>query len=525
MKLLIPLLLVAAFPAHAGEPVSFSLGILDQAERALEAEYREAKAAGNAAGALSNALHETFGDGRVPTELERAVIAGRISNWTERQSRLHFEYDEITQVKTETFLAHSFSTLALAHLDALQSLPEGNRGPLQERFEKLKKAYLEYHANRSLYGTPKDSFRIGSFEKFFRSARAYVESIERAFDSHGAKGRAHQLRRARQLQALGALLRGIWFNHYHILKGLGMLVAPEWTSLYRNAMSTVNRLALGTGRALGHTVELKWEEGVTALPATDENTINIYVCNHTDMLFDMVTLGKISELIGAPMMAVSKTGALPETLGFRAKAEGHPAVIGVGPDINGNRQDPVGTIISRLNAQRGRPYGQMITHVYIYPEGNLPPGLGDTRVVQPNFSRRLVQGIRDLGYGVNVVTLTSAEGHRFIGADRLFGPNEPGQEELDLHIHRPLNTAMVDQLLQEDQSLNYLIRATWATALPTDETRWAGQFRTHELARRLQNYVHDRNVASYLPRCADHLRGMAPAAIQAPTLPATLFRR
>jgi hypothetical protein len=154
--------------------------------------------------------------------------------------------------------------------------------------------------------------------------------------------------------------------------------------------------------------------------------------------------------------------------------------------------------------------------------------MGETRPVRDKFSSEFIGRIRAAGYRVNIIPLTSYDSYRFLNAHRFFGPNEPGQENLELRVHRTLTTKVVDLLLMNDLAMNRVIRGMWLQTLPTSDTRLAGTFRVTEVFRRIREFVQNRLPTSGPAACRSYLENLeadAAAAASRNTIPVPALSR
>jgi 1-acyl-sn-glycerol-3-phosphate acyltransferase len=229
----------------------------------------------------------------------------------------------------------------------------------------------------------------------------------------------------------------------------------------RNVKRVLNQLAANKKLK----VKIEGEENLWRAPESRE--IDIFMPTHFQPDNDSLILGRLSPndaLIFARPDGFA--GVDNPELGklYRQVLERGQSFISVG-----SQATPIETTLQKLR--------DGVSHsIWIYPEGNMSAGFGETRPLQKTFSLRFLKALRKAGYRMRLIPITALNSDTFLHSAS--SPSDAGSE-FQVKVHRPLSPDETEFLLgATDKSvIDQIIRGLWHETLPTDANRFQGQLR------------------------------------------------
>ncbi len=360
-------------------------------------------------------------------------------------------------------------------LELSTELEQGQLGVSNRQREQLEKLatliqvqHTSYLENLDQYGKPKDWKRGEAIRKFFVGSQKFFTLFQQYTNPLATPA---QPKLKHKLALLGRKIKA------------ALLMAPRIASilveLVRNRESTneggspliasINALVRTWTKAFNFQVEVSGKENIPTL--REAGTVNILAPTHRDEIFDNMTMAAL----GTDDMYIF--GAVdhfaPKIIGNLADRSHSFVVVGRGSG------KPIDKIVHEVGAGGSRT-------IYIYPEGTVSAGIGETHPPRENFVHSLVLRLKHEGYKVNLIPITLMNSSRFLGQ-----VEEPSQNIQRAVVHEPINDAMLTQLLRngDEQAVSRVLRAIWLETLETNASELMGQLRTTAFKESLASYL------------------------------------
>lgn len=377
--------------------------------------------------------------------------------------------DGLVKIKLDYIIDVTMNTHQVIKQNVLPDLiNEHFQQAIKPSMDKLENLFTAFKESRSVYGQPIDGpTRITFYRKFFAQVQQFDKKLaELESKRQIPAAKISVLRRARE--TLGRV--------FAELANLAKLI-PEMGRMARVAFlpkaskpgkidftANLNKSFRKFAEVMGVSVEIEGREKIPA--QSDPKVVNVFAPTHRHPTNDSLIMSHIMPddalLFGAGDQFVPG-GAGKFLANLLDKADGF-VMVGRGSD------KPIEEAVEQMKSTGSR-------NLFIYPEGAVSTGLGETRPPRPKFSTGLLNRLKSEGYKVNLIPITYTNADRVL---HLGGLGPEGEEKtLRAKIHDPLTPERVEMMLSsgDEQMVNRYLRGVWLSDLPTDENRISGQWR------------------------------------------------
>lgn len=390
--------------------------------------------------------------------------------------------DNLIKAKLDYVIDETMDVHQIVKQDLLSTMDEKTRKSLKPMMAEIEKLYKEFKDARRFYGQPVDGpTRTIFFRKFF----SQVKNLEDQLAQWENKGQVPAekvgiLQRAREtLARVFTSLTNLAKLAPDLGRAIRMAILPKASEPGKiDFSSTLNKVGRKVAEVSGISVEVEGREKVPVL--SDPKVVNLYTATHRHPANDMMVMSHFMPddalLFGAGDQFVpGKVGK--KMADMLDKREGF-VMVGRGSD------KPIESAVAQMKSTGSRS-------LFIYPEGSVSTGLGETRPVREKFSTGLLKRLRDEGYKVNLIPVTyeNTDKPLHIGG---IGP-EGDDKTFHAKIHDPVTPERLEMMLNsgDDQMVNRYLRSVWLQDLPTDENRIAGQLRVSALKKIVPEKLND----------------------------------
>ena len=398
------------------------------------------------------------------------IDAGRLSHWFGEQQTFFHSMDRLAQDQQAFFIERSWKNM----MSLLSHIPPG--GSFKSRLKKVNQDIVElrkrYEAWQSLspgYGISKDYRRIRAYVKYFSHYKKILDGL--GFKERAKKPWQKKLKKTIVSKS---------FNHISILKEAFFPKKRKHEDQPLTKLMIKERRALmDVFEPLGLNVDV---EGIENIPSQyyeklpDSMTVNVFAYMHGNSMLDEYVKANVKL---PHFMVVWAIGAGPMPGLLKKALEKSPSVVAVG---GGN--DTVALTLDRLKQK-------FTNNIAIHPQGQenifnevMPP--------HQNFSEKFLRSLRDAGYKVNLIPVSSVYAPNFINGKIDDVLAFEGGKTIKVIIDPPLNDDVLGWLFEQKQGgdkINTILRRIWLSHMVTDQRQLHGMLRPEYIYDRMEGIL------------------------------------
>ncbi|MFK7823718.1 MAG: hypothetical protein AB8G05_06165 [Oligoflexales bacterium] len=413
-----------------------------------------------------------------PLDIERSL-----ENWNQEISRFYQQLDSFILEQQLFYLEESFENARALYvrIGEVRSYQKDLK-VVTKIFSLLQVYYNRYLSNLEAFATGKDYRRINPYINYFRQYRDLL-----GFLNYTKKRKKPWNKKLRQ-----TVIR-------HSMQNPGLIKEVFRPKNRTSSSQPLTELVIREGQLLRDVfdnlevqVEINGQENIPSqnFHHLDTNkVVNIFAHQHGHGIIDELIKAHIPIPHYMIMWAV-KIGPIPRFM--HPYLEQSASVIPVGA-----RKDALTSTMDRLEQK-------FSDNIAIHPQGELNI-FNEVMPVHKNFSHRYLKTLRENGYHINLIPVSSQYAPVFLTGCLDDMKAHPGGNLIKASIEPVLNSNILDALLRTEagyDTLIHLLRLIWLEKAVTDEAQILGGLRTQAIEEKFRQRLGDFISADHLGKAA-----------------------
>ena len=413
-----------------------------------------------------------------PIDIER-----KLETWNQEISAFYQHLDSFILEQQIFYLEESYKNAKALYLRVCEVRRyQKDFKAIKKIFMLLEASYQRYHDNLDAFATGKDYRRINAYVRYFRHYRALLQYLN--YTEKRTKPWHKKLKQT--------VIR-------HSMRNPGLIKEVFRPKSRSFPSQPLTELVIREGQLLRDVfdtlkmkVEINGKENIPTqnIHSIDSNkVVNIFAHQHGHGIIDELIKAHIPIPHYMIMWAV-KIGPIPRFM--QPYLEESASVIPVGAE-----KDALTSTMERLDQK-------FSDNIAIHPQGELNI-FNEIMPVHRNFSHRYLKTLRENGYHVNLIPVSSQYAPVFLTGSLDDMKAHPDGSCVKASIEPSLNPQALDTLLDSESgydTLVYLLRLIWLEKAVTDKNQILGGLRTNAIEEKFRQHVGDFIRADHLGKAA-----------------------
>ncbi|NRA46799.1 MAG: hypothetical protein HRU09_17770 [Oligoflexales bacterium] len=342
---------------------------------------------------------------------------------------------------------------------------------MRQMFIEMQASYLKYHDNLGAFATGKDYRRINSYVEYFRIYRKFLRFFN--YVEREAKPWNKKLSRV--------VIRNGIRNPGLIKEVFRPKSRPHGSAPLTELIKREGEMLRDIFEALEMEVDIRGEENIpeqNLYHLGDKEVVNIFAHQHGHGIIDELVKAHIPILHYMVMWAV-KIGPIPRFM--QQYLERSPSIIPVGAEV-----DPLTSTMERLDKR-------ISDNIAIHPQGELNI-FNEVMPVHKNFAYRYLKTLRENGYQINLIPVSSQYAPVFLYGSLDDMKNYPNGNQIKVGIEKAISPELLDTLLQFEsgyEAILHFLRLVWLEKAVSNDVQILGGLRTQSIEDKFRSQIGD----------------------------------